>query len=223
MKSSLKIVNETEYLQLAGIQHFIYCRRQWGLIHLEQQWSENYFTADGKVKHDKVDCGPIDEKIGRKRVLRSLHIVSHQLRIQGKCDVVELIENPEGDYFSKYDANYHVQPVEYKRGKEKEDESDIMQLAAQSICLEEMMGVKITQGYVYYFETRHRLLVPITEEVKMRVKEIVLEMNRYYQQAYVPRVRKTSKCKACSLHDICMPEIGVSRSAIDYIREVIEE
>lgn len=98
-----------------------------------------------------------------------------------------------------------------------------MQLAAQSICLEEMMGVKITQGYVYYFETRHRLLVPITEEVKMRVKEIVLEMNRYYQQAYVPRVRKTSKCKACSLHDICMPEIGVSRSAIDYIREVIEE
>ena len=109
-----------KYLQLAGIQHFIYCRRQWGLIHLEQQWSENYFTADGKsIKHDKGRLCPIDEKIGRKRVLRSLHIVSHQLRIQGKCDVVELIENPEGDYFSKYDANYRVQPLNIKGVKKK--------------------------------------------------------------------------------------------------------
>ncbi|MCH3950873.1 MAG: CRISPR-associated protein Cas4 [Acidaminococcus sp.] len=223
MNTDLKICNETEYLQIAGIQHFVFCRRQWGLIHLEQRWEENFFTADGRIKHDRVDHGPTSEKIGSKRVLRSMHVVSHKLQIQGKCDAVELVEDPDGSYFSKYHTKYNVYPIEYKRGKEKDNDSDTLQLVAQAICLEEMMGVHISTGFIYYFETRRRKEIAISDELRDKVKEILAEMNKYYKQAYVPRVKKTRKCRACSLQNICMPELGNVKSAKAYIQEVTEE
>lgn len=132
---------ETDYLLISGIQHFIFCRRQWALIHIEQLWGENYFTIDGQIKHEKVDSSNINELKNDIRIIRSMPIVSHELRVQGKCDVVELQPHTDGFYFSKYDENYKVYPIEYKRGKPKKDDSDIMQLLAQAMCLEEMLGL----------------------------------------------------------------------------------
>ena len=215
--------DETEYLQIAGIQHFVFCRRQWALIHIEQQWSENFFTLDGTLKHEKVDEGPVTEKLGNKRVLRSLHVISHNLQIQGICDVVELIEDSKGEYFSKYNSNFKIIPVEYKRGKAKEIKSDILQLAAQTMWLEEMLGVTITKGAIFYFATRHRETVTMTKELYDEVKETVDEMNNYYQRMYTPKVKKTLHCRSCSLADICLPEMKKTESAKLYVEKRLNE
>ena len=103
---------EDELLPLSALQHLLFCERQCALIHIEQQWSENFFTLDGTLKHEKVDEGPVTEKLGNKRVLRSLHVISHNLQIQGICDVVELIEDSKGEYFSKYNSNFKIIPVD---------------------------------------------------------------------------------------------------------------
>lgn len=214
--------SEMDYLQIAGIQHFVFCRRQWALIHIEQQWAENYFTIDGSIKHAVVDSGNA-EKNGTKRILRSLRVVSHALQIQGVCDVVELISDRRGAYFSKYDDTYRVYPVEYKRGKPKDTESDVLQLVAQTICLEEMMGVDISEGAIFYFETRHREIIEITSDLREKIKQIVAEMNQYYQRKYTPRVRKTKKCRACSLKDICLPELIKCEPASSYLERMMKQ
>lgn len=215
--------NETEYLQIAGLQHFSFCRRQWALIHIEQQWAENFFTLDGAIKHEKVDSGLSDEKIGKKRILRSLPVVSHELKIQGICDAVELIENEDGAYFSKYNAHFIVYPLEYKRGKPKTVESDVLQLVAQAMCLEEMLEIHISEGAVFYFETRRREIVAFTDELRENVREMTREMNKYYKQGYTPKVRKTTKCRACSLRDICLPGLQKLESAQSYVERMLRE
>lgn len=214
---------EDEYLLLSGIQHFIYCRRQWALIHIEQQWSENFFTVDGQIKHNKVDNENSFEIKNDIRIIRSMPIVSHKLKIQGKCDVVELQPDDEGFYFSKYKRKYNVYPIEYKRGKPKLDESDIMQLLAQAICLEEMLGVRIKKGACFYFETRRREEVEFTDYLREKLFDIVSEMNNYYYRKYTPKVKKSRKCRACSLKDLCLPELDKTIAVSEYMEKRIKE
>ena len=214
---------EDEYLLISGIQHFIFCRRQWALIHIEQSWDENFFTIDGQIKHGRVDSGEIFESKGNTRIIRSMPIISHQLRVQGKCDVVELIPDASGYYFSKYNEKYKVYPIEYKRGKPKIDESDIMQLLTQAMCLEEMLGLKIKEGACFYFETRRRESVDFTQELRNKLKNIIAEMNNYYDRRYTPRVKKTRKCRSCSLSDLCLPELGGTITVAQYMEERLRE
>lgn len=215
--------DESTYLLLSGIQHFIYCRRQWALIHIEQLWGENYFTIDGKFKHENVDNGIGQKSIDGKKILRSLPIVSHNLKIQGICDIVEFIPSEDGDFFAKYNGKFQVFPIEYKRGKSKLDESDIVQLVAQAMCLEEMCNTSINQGAIFYFETRRREIINITDDLRQLVKNTFSEMHNYFQKKYTPRVRKNKKCKACSLIDICLPELGVKKSAKEYMEWRFQE
>jgi CRISPR-associated exonuclease Cas4 len=214
---------EDDYLLISGIQHFIFCRRQWALIHIEQLWGENFFTIDGQIKHSRVDSGDILESRYDTVIIRSMPIVSHKLRIQGKCDVVELKPDINGYYFSRYGQKYSVYPIEYKRGKAKPDESDIMQLIAQAICLEEMLGLRIDEGACFYFETRRRERVIIRDDLRNRLVAIIAEMNNYYDRRYTPRVKKSSKCRACSLRDLCLPELDGTIRVSQYIEERIKE
>lgn len=214
---------EDEYLLISGIQHFVFCRRQWALIHIEQLWDENFFTVDGQIKHSKVDSGDIFDKKDNVRIIRSMPVVSHELKIQGKCDVVELRPDDNGFYFSKYDEKYSVYPIEYKRGKPKIDESDIMQLLAQTICLEEMLGLRIDKGACFYFETRRREEINFTDYLRSKLVEIIDEMNNYYSRKYTPKVRKNSKCRSCSLKNLCLPEIDGTTSVSKYIEKRIKE
>lgn len=220
---SKMIYDEDAYLQIAGIQHFVFCRRQWALIHIEQAWKDNYFTIDGLIKHENVDSGRTDEKIKGKRILRSLPVISHQLRVRGICDVVELVEDNEGDYFSKYDKRFKVVPIEYKRGKLKDNLSDTLQLVAQVMCLEEMMGITIEKGALFYHEIRRREWVTISDELKQHVIELVQEMNLYYGRRYTPQVKTKAKCRSCSLRDICLPELRKVKSAESYIQRRLSE
>lgn len=214
---------EDNYLLLSGIQHFVFCRRQWALIHIEQLWSENYYTIDGQIKHKKVDNASGLELKEGVRILRSLPVVSHKLKIQGKCDVVELQPDDNGYYFSKYNKKYKVFPIEYKRGKPKTDLSDTMQLLAQAMCLEEMMGLTIDEGACFYFETRRRENIVFTNELRMKLKEMLDEMNNYYNRKYTPKVRKSNKCNSCSLRDLCMPELDGTMTVSKYIEKRLKE
>lgn len=214
---------EENYLLLSGIQHFVFCRRQWALIHIEQLWCENYFTIDGQIKHRKVDNISGVELREGVRIIRSLPIVSHELKIQGKCDVVELQPDNNGYYFSKYDKKYKVFPVEYKRGKPKIDLSDTMQLLAQAMCLEEMMGLNINEGACFYFETRRRENIIFTNELRLKLKDMLDEMNNYYDRKHTPKVRKNNKCKSCSIKDQCLPELDNTLLVSKYIKKRLRE
>lgn len=216
-------LTEDNYLLLSGIQHFVFCRRQWALIHIEQLWGENYFTIDGQIKHKRVDnISGVEFKEG-VRILRSLPVISHELKIQGKCDVVELQPADNGYYFSKYDNKYKVFPIEYKRGKPKIDLSDTMQLLAQAMCLEEMMGLTINEGACFYFETRRRQNIIFTNELRAKLKKMLDEMNNYYSRKYTPKVRKSNKCKSCSLRDLCLPELEGTMNVSKYIEKRLRE
>jgi CRISPR-associated exonuclease Cas4 len=212
-----------ELLPLSGIQHFVFCRRQWALIHVERQWQENALTVEGKLLHKRADDPFFTET--RKGVItaRSVPIASYRLGLAGVCDVVEFTESPEGVQLPGRESLFLPAPVEYKRGKEKHDHSDESQLCAQAICLEEMLSVAIPAGYLYYGETRHRVEVELTAELRELVRDMSEEMHAYFQRGYTPRVKTSKACRSCSLADICLPVLQEKvMPASKYIQQQIE-
>lgn len=219
----MEIRNEEDYLMLSGIQHFEFCPRQWALIHIEQQWEENVRTIEGQQLHRNADQPFFREKRGEKVVVRSLRVQSHELEITGICDVVEFIEDINGIYIPKLDSNYRVQPVEYKRGKPKKSDVDVLQLVAQAMCLEEMLVCDISIGYLFYNEIKRRVEVSITPELKTKVRNMVLEMQRLYQRQHTPKVKTGPWCRSCSLKNICLPELMKTESASSFIERRLAE
>ena len=122
---------DEDYLMLSGIQHFDFCKRQWALIHIEQQWEENVRTVEGQYLHKKADDSFVREKRGGKLIVRGMPVKSQELRISGICDVVEFIQDNEGVAIHGEEGTYLPHPVEYKRGKPKISDADVLQLAAQ--------------------------------------------------------------------------------------------
>lgn len=212
-----------ELLPLSGIQHFLFCRRQWALIHIERQWQENALTAEGRIMHQRADDPFFTETRNGVITARSVPVASYRLGLVGVCDVVEFTESPEGVKLPGREGLYLAAPVEYKRGKEKRDHSDEAQLCAQAICLEDMLAVTIPRGYLYYGETRHRVEIEITAELRTLVKHMADEMHNYFQSGYTPRVKPSKACRSCSLADICLPELQEKVvAASKYIKQQIE-
>ena len=214
---------EEDYLQLSGIQHFAFCRRQWALAYIELQWQENVRTVEGKLLHEKAHDATSAEKRGDLIISRAMPVHSRELGISGECDVVEFRRSKEGITLAGREGKFEVVPIEYKRGRPKESDVDILQLAAQVMCLEEMLCCQIPYGYLYYGETKHRKKVEINDTVRQEVRSMFQEMHQYYERRYTPRVKKSKACNACSLKDICLPTLGVQKSALAYIRKMISE
>lgn len=214
--------SEDEYLMLSGLQHFIFCRRQWALIHIEQQWEDNYRTADGEIMHSNVHDETFHEKRGEVIITRAMAVSSSELGLSGECDVVEFHKDNSGIDIFGYEGKYSVIPVEYKRGSPKENLSDPVQLAAQAMCLEEMLCCSIPYGYLFYGETRRRQKVQINDELRQTVKNAAEEMHELYQRNYTPKVRKSRSCNACSLKNICLPFLNADKSAQDHVRKMLK-
>ena len=213
--------SEDEYLMLSGLQHFMFCRRQWALIHIEQQWAENYRTADGRVMHRNVHDASLHEKRGDTVTARAMAVSSARLGLSGECDAVEFRKDSGGIEIFGLDGRYSVTPIEYKRGAPKADESDIMQLAAQAMCLEEMLCCDIPVGYLFYGDTRHRLKVEIDAALRSRVEKAVCEMHDLFRRRYTPKVKRSKACNACSLKEICLPVLCSEKSAEKYMRDML--
>lgn len=212
---------EEDYLMLSGIQHFAFCRRQWALIHIEQQWAENYRTTAGELMHKKVHDESSFEKRGNLLIVRGLHIASCELGLSGQCDVVEFHQNKNGIDLFGYDGKWSPIPIEYKHGSPKEHNADELQLCAQAICLEEMFQTTIPDGYLYYGEKRRRSLVTFTKLLREQVKKNVQEMHELSQKGYTPNVKPTKQCKACSLENLCVPKLQKVMKVREYIEQNI--
>ena len=213
---------EDDYLMISGIQHFMYCRRQWALIHIENQWEENARTADGENMHERVHDFGLKETRNGIITVRATPVSSSELGISGECDAVELRRSEHGvEMFGKADK-YTVTPIEYKRGLPKENDCDIMQLAAQALCLEEMFCCDIPFGYMYYGETKHRLKIMFDDELRKKTKDTVMQMHELYRRKATPKVRRSKSCNACSLNNICLPTLCSNQNVDLYIKEHIQ-
>lgn len=215
--------SDDELLALSGIQHFAFCRRQWALIHLEQSWKDNLLTALGETMHDRAHDEAIREKRGDLIIVRGLSVYSYQLGVSGKADVVEFRRSKTGHPLYGEDGLWSERPVEYKRGASKATDVDRLQLCAQAICLEEMLGSTISYGYLFYGKTNSREKVLFTHELRSETQSISAEMHKLFKRNATPKVRPTSNCKSCSLSEICLPRLNKGQTASAYLASYIGE
>ena len=214
---------EDDYLMISGIQHFKFCRRQWALIHVEQQWAENVHTVMGELMHKKVHDPYLTEKRKVTILVRALPVSSRTMGVSGECDLVEFHKCEDGIRLHGHRGTYLIYPVEYKKGKAKSTDADRLQLAAQAMCLEEMFSTTISEGALYYGETRRRENITFSQELRDEVKEIFQEMHQYYERGYTPKVKKSKACNSCSLKEICLPKLEKTISVSDYIAQALKE
>ncbi|XOQ52045.1 MAG: CRISPR-associated exonuclease Cas4 [Succiniclasticum sp.] len=216
---------EDEFRMISELQHFSFCRRQWGLIHLEQEWSDNYLTADGNILHKRAHEKWLKEKRSGVLVARGLRVFSREMGVTGVCDVVEFSQSDDptdGAILFNRPGTWNVYPIEYKRGKPKSEECDRLQLCCEAMCLEEMLNCVIPEGALYYFEIRHRIPVPLDSSLRQRVKELLKEIHEYADRKFIPVAKVKKQCKSCSLKDICLPKLQAP-SVKEYYAERLKD
>lgn len=186
-------MTETDPIAISALQHWVYCPRQCGLIHLEQAFEENIHTARGQAVHHLVDDPGYEMRAG-VRVERALPLWSDRLGLIGKADLVEF--HPDGTIF----------PVEFKHGRKRQKVHDDIQLAAQAMCLEEMLNRPVPKGAIYHASSRRRREVAITPELRHLVEETARAIRAMLASGILPPPVNDSRCRECSLKDICQPE-----------------
>lgn len=216
------IYREEEYLQLSGLQHFAFCRRQWALIHIEQQWRENLRTVEGSLLHGRAHDEKLRERRGDTLILRGLPVCSTTLGVSGKCDVVEFYADPNGVPLHGEEGMWKPFPVEYKRGAPKTHQADELQLCAQAMCIEEMLCCIISEGALFYGETRRRTVIHFTQELRDQVSTMLKEMHGLYARGHTPKVKPTKGCSACSLKELCLPALMKEKTADTYLQQAME-
>lgn len=184
-------------LPISGLQHLAFCPRQWALIHLEQAWAENRLTAEGRLLHERADL-PGQSRRHDLRTVRGMLLENRRLRLTGRADVVEFRPEPF--------------PVEYKRGKRKPTDCDLVQLCAQALCLEEMLGRTVSRGAIFYGEPRRRLEVDFTADLRTRTEALAATMHSLYAARETPAAQPGKHCQRCSLVDICLPHATAQAS-----------
>ncbi len=204
--------SEDDLLPLSALQHLAYCPRQCALIHVEQAWAENRFTAEGRVMHEKAhDADAVECREG-VRIERGMSLRCLRLGLIGKADVVEFHRLPDG-------KGWVIFPVEYKRGKPKEDDCDKVQLCAQALCLEEMRGDVIPCGAIYYGKIRRRLDVAFDDSLRREVEAAAKRLHALIRSGETPLPVYSEKCEACSLAGLCLPKtLGESGDVASYMR-----
>jgi CRISPR-associated exonuclease Cas4 len=205
----LALYSEDDLLPLSALQHLAFCERQWGLIHLEQQWSENRLTAEGRLLHENADTETTEIRDG-VRTCRGLRIRSLRHGIAGRADVVEF-------------GSDGPRPVEYKRGKPKSDDMDQVQLCAQALCLEEMLGVSIPEGSLFYGEPRRKTPVIFDQKLRLRVESLIARLHELTRVGVTPAPVYAAKCKSCSLLHVCGPKTNGGKSAKQYMKTALRE
>ena len=205
-------MNDQHFLAISALQHYAYCPRQCALIHLEQAWAENFFTAEGKVLHERVDSG-VAEQRRSVRYERGVALISQRYRLTGKMDLLEI----------EAGASPILRPVEYKRGRKKAEDWDRIQLCAQALCLEEMRDIEVTEGAIWYREQRKRETVLFDAALRRTTIDTINAAHQLFE-TYItpPPTKKRSRCRACSLFDICSPIAFSSDHSSSYITDIYE-
>jgi len=213
---------EEDFLQISGLQHFTFCRRRWALIHIEEQWAENFRTVDGSLMHENAHDKGFNESRGDRITTRGMNVFSSTLGVSGECDVVEFQRSANGIALNGRAGTWQPYPVEYKRGSPNERSGDRLQLCCQAMCLEDMLCCEIPEGALFFGETRRREVIQFTEELRQCVRDRLTEMHALYKRGHTPRVKMTKSCKACSLNELCVPKLMNHRAVSDYLRDSLE-
>ena len=213
---------EDEFLLISGIQHFSFCRRQWALIHMEQLWKENLRTVEGRIVHERCHDEGFTEKRKDLLTTRGMRVFSRSLGAVGQCDVVEFHRQADGVRLFGQEGAWQAVPVEYKRGKPKTEDCDRLQLAAQAMCLEEMLGGEVLRAYLFYDEIRRREEVEVTEALRQEVRNVFREMHDYARRGHTPKAKPKKQCQSCSMKELCLPRLPKLLSVDEYYRRALE-
>lgn len=198
-------------IHIAALQHYAFCPRQCALIHNEQEWAENIFTAQGKVLHRRIESGQPETR-RNIRYERSVHVASEKLGITGIVDLIE-----------KNLLTGQLQPIEYKRGKPKTEAWDEIQLCAQALCLEEMTGQSISEGALWYGQIRQRITVSISNKLRALTLKTISEVKKLLESGETPAPMYSKRCKSCSLIETCQPQLVQTDNSKQYIKILFEE
>ena len=200
-------MDEEQTLMISALQHYAYCPRQFALIHIEQIWEENRFTAEGRVLHERVDSGVAEQRRGT-RFERGVLLRSEQYHLTGKMDLLEIEQGDPPQYY----------PVEYKRGKPKVEGWDRIQLCAQALCIEEMRGIPVEEGAVWYWQVRKREPVMIDTSLRNATIEAIEAAHALLASGKTPPpIEDKKRCRACSLVGLCEPDAFRSDHSASYI------
>ncbi|HOT98468.1 MAG TPA: CRISPR-associated protein Cas4 [bacterium] len=202
-------MDDEEYLTISGLQHLLFCPRQFALIYIEREWMENVLTARGRIEHERVDQGYKECRKGRRQ-FSGLLIRSEQLRLQGKLDVLELdlIDASAPDNLQQLGlrGEWRVYPVEFKHGEPKVNDCDRVQLCAQVLCLEEMFSLSIGTAFLFYQRVKHREEVRLDQALRAKTIQAAEALHRLFIAAKTPPPHYSAKCRSCSMIDVCMPK-----------------
>ncbi|MCX8105784.1 MAG: CRISPR-associated protein Cas4 [Ignavibacterium album] len=204
---------EDDFIMISALQHYIFCPRQCGLIHIDDVWQDNLFTVRGEILHEKVDTDSYETR-GDVKTVRGLRIHSYKYGIVGRCDVVEFKDTSKGK---------EILPVEFKAGEPKEDISDKVQLCAQVLCLEEMLNVEISKAAFFYGKIRRRNIIEITTELREQTQEVISKVRELVDNKKVPIIEYSSKCRNCSLISICQPKAMNKKKLNRYIQDLFQQ
>lgn len=197
-------------LMLSALQHYAYCPRQFALIHIEQVWEENRYTAEGRVLHERVDSGMAEQRYA-VRTERGVLLRSEKHCLTGKMDLLEIEQGDPPKYF----------PVEYKRGKPKIEDWDRIQLCAQALCIEEMRGIHVDEGAIWYWEVRKREPIAIDNTLRDTTIAMIEAAHALLASGKTPPpIDDKKRCRACSLVDLCEPDTFRRDHSAEYIREL---
>lgn len=224
--------SESDLLPISALQHLLFCERQCALIHLERLWEENRWTVEGQVLHRKAHEGKPETRNG-ERITRSLRLRSFRLGLFGMADIVRWrpppVSQPRGRTLrqallaanAEELADWSVTPVEYKRGEPKKNACDRVQLCAQAMCLEEMLGIEIHEGQLYYGAKRRRTDVVLDAELREQTSDAATRLHTLLGSGITPPAMFEKKCETCSLLEVCLPEVQMMPSAKDYVSKLL--
>ena len=217
--------SEEDLLPLSGLQHLAFCERRWALVHLEQQWEENLFTAEGKLLHEKAHSAEIESR-PEVLVRRTLPLRSFRLGLSGQADIVEFLpcEAAEpGVPMPRRKGLWKPYPVEYKRTRDKHGSVAYrIQLCAQALCLEEMLQVPVPAGAVFDGKAKRREMVIFDEPLRQEVEHYAALMHQILQSQKTPPSVYGKKCESCSMKPVCLPMIVESAIASSYLTRAID-
>ncbi len=215
---------EEDLLPLSGLQHLAFCERRWALIHLEQQWEENLFTAEGKLLHEKAHSAEIESR-PEVLVRRTLPLHNFRLGLSGQADIVEFLPcdaSEQGIAMPRRKGFWKPHPVEYKRTRDQHGSVAYrIQLCAQALCLEEMLSVPVPVGAVFDGKAKRREVVLFDEPLRQQVELYAALMHEILRSGKTPHAEYSKKCEGCSINSICLPKAVESVSASRYLGSAI--
>ncbi len=204
--------DEDDFVMISALQHFLFCQRQCAFIHIEQQWTENVYTAEGRVMHERVHTAAKESR--RKiKVEFDVPIRSMELGVVGRADIVE--------YHLQNDGGWLPFPVEYKRGRPKKDDVDRVQLCAQAICLEEMLEEEVSTGALYYGKKKKRLEVEFDQDLRLLTADTANRVHRLLVEGVTPQPKYRSACESCSFFESCLPKVAGKKDRVARYMEAL--